>query len=402
MEKLAINGGKPVREKKIYYGRQTIEDDDIAVVVEALKGDLITCGPQIERFEEALCQYTGAKYAVIVSSGTAALHCACYAAGIQAGDEVITTPITFAASANCARYLGADVVFADVRYDTMNIDPDCIEKKITERTKAVIAVDYTGQTVEIDRIREICDRHNLVFIEDAAHAIGASYNGKKIGSLADLSTFSFHPVKNITGGEGGAILTNDEDLYKKARLFRTHSITHERVDKSAKGSWYYDQIDLGFNYRLTDFQAALLLNQLSKLDRFVARRKEIAAIYDEAFKDVPEIIQHTNIPESDSCYHLYVLRLNLEQLACDRKVFFDALSAENVQPQIHYIPVYWLDYYRRQGYQQGLCPVAEKVYSEIMSIPIFPLMTNEDVEDVIYAVNKIATYYSNKYDRDRI
>lgn len=394
MEKLAVFGGKPIRKNRIFYGRQTIEQDDIDAVTECLKGDLITCGPKIKEFEHKLCEYTEAKYAVVTSSGTAALHCACYAAGIKAGDEVITTPITFAASANCARYMGADVVFADIRYDTMNIDPDSIEANITDRTKAIVAVDYTGQAVEIDRIREICDKYNLIFIEDAAHSIGTKYSGKQIGSLADLTTFSFHPVKTITGGEGGAILTNSEEMYKKLLLFRTHAITSEGVDKEENGFWYYEQIDLGYNYRLTDFQAALLINQLGKLDRFVKRRREIAKAYDEAFADMPEIIPHTNIKESETSYHLYVLRLNLDNLNCDRKIFFDAMSAENIQPQIHYIPTYWFPYYERYGYKRGLCPVAEKVYSEILSIPIYPSMTDEDVNDVISAVRKVAKYYS--------
>lgn len=393
IEKLAIHGGKPIRKDKICYGRQTIEDDDIRAVAEALSGNLITCGPKIAEFERRLTEYTGAKHAVVVTSGTAALHCACMAAGIKAGDEVITTPITFAASANCARYCGADVVFADVRYDTMNIDPKSIERKITDRTKAVVAVDFTGQVVEIDAIRKICNEHNLTFIEDAAHSIGTKYNGKMVGSLADFTTFSFHPVKTITGGEGGAILTNSDEMYEKLLLFRTHAISHNGVNKEEKGFWYYDQYDLGYNYRLTDFQAALLINQLGKIDRFISRRKEIARVYDEAFAQMPEIIPHTIIPESDTCYHLYVLRLNLDRLNCDRKQFFNALSAENVQPQIHYIPVYWLKYYQDLGYEEGLCPEAEKVYSEMMSIPLYPLMTDKDVGDVINAVKKVIDYY---------
>ncbi len=393
MSSIAIFGGEPVRAEKIFYGRQTIEEDDIKAVSEALKGNLITCGPKIGEFERELCKYTGAKYAVVVTSGTAALHCACMAAGIKEGDEVITTPITFAASANCARYCGAKVVFADVRYDTMNINPKSIESKITEKTKAVVAVDYTGQAVEIDEIKKICSDHNLIFIEDAAHSIGTKYNGKTVGSLADFTTFSFHPVKTITGGEGGAILTNSDEMYEKLLLYRTHAISHKGVDKEEKGFWYYDQYDLGYNYRLTDFQAALLINQLGKIDRFIKRRKEIAKMYDEAFADIPEIIPHTNIPESDTSYHLYVLRLNLKKLNCDRKQFFDAMSAENVQPQVHYIPVYWLKYYENLGYKKGLCPEAEKIYEEILSIPIYPLMTDEDVYDVIKAINKIIEYY---------
>lgn len=393
MKQLAIFGGEPVRKDKIVYGRQTIEEDDIKAVSDALKEPLITCGPKIAEFERKLCDYTGSKHAVVVTSGTAALHCACMAASIKEGDEVITTPITFAASANCARYCGADVVFADVRYDTMNIDPKSIESKITDKTKAVVAVDFTGQAVEIDSIRKICDEHGLIFIEDAAHSIGTKYNGKMVGSLADLTTFSFHPVKTITGGEGGAILTNNDEMYEKLLLYRTHAISHKGVDKEEKGFWYYDQYDLGYNYRLTDFQAALLINQLGKIDRFIKRRKEIAKAYDEAFADVPEIIPHTIIPESDTSYHLYVLRLNLERLKCDRKQFFDALSAENVQPQVHYIPVYWLKYYQNLGYEKGLCTEAERVYNEILSIPLYPLMTDDDVTDVVKAVKKVIDYY---------
>lgn len=393
MEGLALFGGIPIRKEKIHYGRQTIEDDDIAVVADALKADLITCGPKIAEFERELADYVGARHAVVVTSGTAALHCACLAAGIKEGDEVITTPITFAASANCARYCGADVVFADIRYDTMNIDPKSIERCITERTKAIVAVDFTGQAVEIDAVRRICDEHNLVFIEDAAHSIGTKYNGKMIGSLADFTTFSFHPVKTITGGEGGAILTNSDEMYERLLLYRTHAISHKGVNKEEKGFWYYEQYDLGYNYRLTDFQAALLINQLGKIDRFIKRRKEIAKVYDEAFAEMPEIIPHTKIPESDTSYHLYVLRLNLERVKCDRKQFFDALSAENVQPQVHYIPVYWLKYYQELGYKKGLCPNAEKVYDEILSIPIYPLLTDDDAQDVIKAVRKVVEYY---------
>jgi len=393
VEELAIFGGNPVRNEKICYGRQTIEEDDIRAVSEALKGDLITCGPKIAEFERDLTEFTRAKHAVVVTSGTAALHCACMAAGIKEGDEVITTPITFAASANCARYCGADVVFADVRYDTMNIDPKSIESKITDRTKAIVAVDFTGQAVEIDTIRKICDEHDIIFIEDAAHSIGTKYNGKMVGALADFTTFSFHPVKTITGGEGGAILTNSDEMYEKLLLYRTHAISHSGVNKEEKGFWYYDQYDLGYNYRLTDFQAALLINQLRKIDRFIKRRKEIAKMYDEAFKDMPEIVSHTVIPESDTSYHLYVLRLNLDKLRCDRKEFFNAMSAENVQPQVHYIPVYWLSYYRNLGYKKGLCPEAERVYDEILSIPLYPLMTDKDVKDVINSVKKVIDYY---------
>ena len=346
--------------------------------------------------ERTLCDYTGAKYAVVVNSGTSALHCACIAAGVGPGDEVITTPLTFAASANCAVYCGAKPIFADINPETYNIDPKKIREVITEKTKAVIAVDFTGQAVEIDEIRKICDEYHLIFIEDAAHSIGTKYNGKPIGSLADMTCFSFHPVKTITGGEGGAILTNNEDLYKKMVLAHTHGITHDEAQMKGvphEGPWYYEQISLGYNYRLTDFQAALITSQLSKIDRFIERRKQIVKKYDSVFSQMPELIVQKEIPESDTCRHLYIIQLNPDRLTCTRREFFDAMSAENVQCQVHYVPVYWFPYYQERGYQKGLCPNAEKVYSEIMSIPLYPKMTDQDVEDVIHAVRKVVSWY---------
>ena len=285
MEKLAINGGTPVREDEIYYGRQWIGEDDVKAVSEALVGDLITCGPRVTKLEKMLCEVTGAKYAVAVCNGTAALHCAAIAAGFEEGDEVITTPLTFAASANCVRYVGATPVFADVDPDTYNIDPDSIEKCITEKTKGVIAVDYTGQAVEHDRIRAICEKHGLKFIIDGAHAIGTKYKGQPEGSLADMTCFSFHPVKTITSGEGGAITTNDPELYRKLRLASQHGIVRDPADfvEEPEGPWVYEMQVLGFNYRMTDFQAALLMSQLSKLPEFSKRRKEIVNRYDEDF-----------------------------------------------------------------------------------------------------------------------
>ena len=396
MEKLAIKGGFPVRSGKIYYGRQWIDEDDIQAVAETLRSDFITCGPKVDEMERELESYTGAKYAVAVSNGTAALHCACIAAGVGPGDEVITTPITFAASANCALYVGARPVFADINPETYNIDPASIREKITDKTKAVVAVDFTGQAVEYDEIRKICDERNLVFIEDAAHSLATRYNGKQVGSLADMTTFSFHPVKTITGGEGGAILTNNESLYKKLMLARTHGIARDielMEDLPHEGSWYYEQVSLGYNYRLTDFQAALINSQLKKLDRFKLRRQEIVDRYNKAFEDIPEIIIQQEIPESDTCRHLYVIRLDLDKLKSTRREFFDAMSAEGVQPQIHYIPTYWFPYYRRLGYKKGLCPNAERIYEGIMSIPLYPKMLEEDVEDVISAIKKVVNYY---------
>lgn len=397
MEKLAINGGLPVRTEKMFYGRQCIEDDDVQSVCDTLKSTLITCGPQVEKVERALEQYTTAKHAVVVSNGTAALHCACLAAGIGPGDEVITTPLTFAASANCVLYCGAKPVFADIELDTYNISPASIEAHITEKTKAVVAVDFTGQAVKIKEIRKICDKHGLIFIEDAAHAIGTKYEGKPVGSLADMTCFSFHPVKTITAGEGGAITTNDDMLYHKLVLAHKHGIEYDKdfmEEAPHEGPWYYEQVSLGYNYRMTDFQAALLLSQLKKLEKFKVRRQEIANRYDDAFKDLPEINVQKKISESDTCRHLYIIRMNFDKLTCTRRCFFDAMSAEGVQPQIHYVPVYWFPYYKHLGYEKGLCPNAEEIYKGIMSIPLYPKMTDEDVEDVIHAMKKVIQSYS--------
>lgn len=395
MEKLAIKGGFPVRGGKIYYGRQWIDDADVKAVCDTLRSDFITCGPKVDEMETNLCTYTGAKYAVGVSNGTAALHLACLAAGVGPGDEVITTPITFAASANCALYCGAKPVFADINPETYNIDPTSIREKITEYTKAIVAVDFTGQAVEVEEIRRICDEFNLVFIEDAAHSIGSKYNGAQVGSLADMTTLSFHPVKTVTGGEGGAVLTSNEEFFKKLSLFRTHGITKNPSEmlEDPEGIWYYEQQELGYNYRITDFQAALITSQMSKLDMFVARRKEIVARYNEAFAQLSEIIIQKEIPQADTCRHLYIIQLDLEKLTCTRREFFDALAAENVQPQVMYIPVYWFPYYQKLGYKKGLCPKAEHLYGRILSLPLYPKMTDQDVADVIHAVKKVVENY---------
>ncbi len=393
--KLAIAGGFPVRSQKIYYGKQSIDEADVQAVVDTLKCPLMTQGPKVDQFEEDLCHYTGSNYAVCCANGTAALHIACLAAGIGAGDEVITTPITFAASANCALYCGATPVFADINPDTYNIDPMSIEKCISPKTKAVIAVDFTGQPVEVDEIRRICDKHKLIFIEDASHSIGSAYNGEKVGSLADLTTFSFHPVKTITGGEGGAVLTNNKEYYEKLLNYRTHGITKDQkfMEKENAEPWYYEQIDLGYNYRLTDFQAALLSSQLKKLPSFIQRRKEIVERYNKEFSKIPEIKIQQEIEQADTCRHLYILNLNLEKLNCTRLEFFNSLSAENIQPQVHYIPVYYFPYYKKLGYQKGLCPNAEHFYERVMSLPLYPALTDNDVEDVIFAIKKLIEYY---------
>lgn len=395
MEKPAICGGIPIRSTKIFYGHQYIDDDDIQAVVEVLKSDYLTCGPKIGELEQKLCKVTGARYAVVCSNGTAALHMACQAAGAGPGDEVITTPITFAASANCALYCGARPVFADINEETYNIDPSAVEALTTEKTRAVVAVDFTGQSVELDRLLSHCRKNNLVLIEDGAHVIGTSYNGRKNGSIADMTTLSFHPVKTVTGGEGGAVLTNNEEYYKKLLLFRSHGITRDTslMEHEPDGPWYYEQIALGMNYRMTDMQAALIISQLNKLPLFSARRKEIVKKYNEAFSKLPQLFVQKEIPQSDTTRHLYILRIRPDRLSINRKQFFEALEAENICCNVHYIPTYYFPYYEKLGYKRGICPKAEKLYEEEISLPLYYAMTDQDVNDVIHAVTRIAEYY---------
>lgn len=397
MEQLAIFGGTPVRKEneRIFYGRQWIEEDDVEAVKETLLSPYLTCGPKITELEKKLCDITTAKYAVAVSNGTAALHIACMAIGIKEGDEVIVSAITFAASSNCVLYCGGTPVFADIRKDTYNIDVEDVKRKITPKTKAIVAVDFTGQAVELDELRKICDEHHLYLIEDAAHSIGTKYKGRPVGSIADITTFSFHPVKTVTAGEGGACMTNSEELYKKLHLFRSHGITRdidEMVNKS-DALWYNEQVTLGYNYRMTDFQAALLVSQLGKLQKFSDLRKAVKAKYDAAFKDMPEIFLQESIPESDTTQHLYIIRLNPDKLKCTRREFFDALYAEGTCPQVHYLPVYMHSYYEKLGYKKGLCPVAEATYEQIMSIPFYAALKEDEIEDTIKAVKKVVEYY---------
>lgn len=395
MEKPAIEGGIPVRENKIYYGHQYLDEADYAAVDAVLRSDYLTCGPKITELEEKLCELTGAKYAVACSNGTAALHIACMAAGLGEGDELITTPITFAASANCALYVGAKPVFADINPRTYNIDPKSVREHVTSATKAIVAVDYTGQAVELDELQAIAKENKLTLIEDAAHSIGTLYNGKAVGSIADMTTFSFHPVKTVTAGEGGAVMTNSEELYKRLLLARSHGITRDTslMSKESEGPWYYEMVDMGYNYRMTDIQAALLISQLDKLADFKKRRKEIVGRYNEAFSKLKTIIVQEEIPESDTARHLYILRINSENLKINRRQFFDALGAENVVCNVHYIPVYYFPQYQKMGYEKGLCPNAEALYEEMISLPLYYAMSDQDVEDVINAVTKIANYY---------
>ncbi|MFC9541769.1 UDP-4-amino-4,6-dideoxy-N-acetyl-beta-L-altrosamine transaminase [Lysinibacillus sp. NPDC056959] len=376
-----------MRDTYLPYGQQWLDDEDIQAVVDVLKSSYLTTGPTIAEFEEAVAEYVGAKYAVAFSNGTAALHGACFAAGIGEGDEVITTPITFAASANCVRYVGGTVVFADIKEDTYNIDPLEIERNITSKTKAIIPVHFTGQPVHLDEIHAIAKKHNLIVIEDAAHALGAEYKEEKIGALSDMTMFSFHPVKHVTTGEGGVITTNNESYYKKLLQFRSHGITRDTKSIIKNdGPWYYDMQFLGFNYRMTDIQAALGISQLRKLDQFVTRRREIAQIYNEAFKNNECLFIPNQCVDGISSWHLYIIRLNLENISVTRKEIFEALLARNIGVNVHYIPVHTLAYYQELGYKKGSMPKAEELYDAIITLPLFPKMSNKDVQDVISTV----------------
>ncbi|WNS75212.1 UDP-4-amino-4,6-dideoxy-N-acetyl-beta-L-altrosamine transaminase [Bacillus sp. DTU_2020_1000418_1_SI_GHA_SEK_038] len=385
---------EPIRDRYLPYGKQWIDEKDIEAVVNVLRGEYLTTGPAISAFEQRIAQFVGAEYAVAFSNGTAALHGACYAAGISEGDEVITTPMTFAASANCVLYQGGTVVFADIDEKTYNIDVKEIEKKITPKTKAIIPVDFTGQPVDLDRIYELAKKYNLIVIEDAAHAIGAKYKGKKVGSLSDMTMLSFHPVKHITSGEGGMIVTNSKEYYEKLLQFRSHGITRD-ADKLLEnhGPWYYEMQFLGYNYRMTDIQAVLGSSQLDKLDMFIEKRKEIVAKYNEAFQNIYQITSPFQNPEVDSSWHLYIIRLHLDKLTVGRKEVFEALQKQNIGVNVHYIPVHLLPYYHELGYEKGTLPNAEKLYEEIISLPLFPAMTEQDISDVITAVQRtIETY----------
>ncbi len=378
----------------IPYGRHQIDQEDIDYVVEVLKSDFITTGPKISEFEKKLADYLGAKYAVAIANGTAALHAACFAAGISEGDEVITTPITFAASANCALYMGAKPVFADVDPRTWNIDPEQIRNKITNKTKAIIPVHFTGQPCDMEQINKIAKEYNLTVIEDAAHALGATYKGKKIGCEGNMTTLSFHPVKHITTGEGGAIVTNDEILYKKLMMFRTHGITRDsELLENNDGPWYYEQQELGYNYRITDIQAALGIKQIDKLDGFISRRKDIVNKYMQAFSKWDALQLPYQIEDVESSWHLYILKLKLDRLSVGRKEIFCELQKKNIGVNVHYIPVYYHPYYRKLGYEKGLCPKAEELYEGIITLPLYPGMTDETVEYVVDSVNEIINRY---------
>ena len=373
-------------DKLIPYGRQSIDQSDIDAIVEVLKSDWLTTGPKVDEFEKAVCDYTGAKYAVAVNSGTAGLHAAMFAAGIGKGDEVIVTTMTFAASANCIVYQGGAPVFADVLPDTLLIDPDHVESLITSKTKAIIAVDYAGQPCDYDRLNEIAERHNLILVADACHSIGGKYNGKNVGTLADMSVFSFHPVKHITTGEGGMITTDNEELYNRLKLFRNHGITTDHRQRSESGSWFYEMVELGYNYRITDFQCALGISQLEKLDLWVERRQEIAERYHRAFISCDSISPLMVDGHLSHAYHLYVVKIGFDKNK-DKTEFFKHMKDNGFGVNVHYIPVHLHPYYReRYGMGPGLCPVAETAYEEIVSLPMYPGLSVDDQKFIIDTV----------------
>ena len=391
MDKLALFGGPPMRATLLPYAHQTIEPDDLAAVTQALASDWITQGPTIARFERALAERAGVKHAVAVANGTAALHAACWAAGLGPGDEAITTPLTFAATANAVVYQGARPVFADIDRTTLNLDPDAVKRVATERTRAILPVDFAGLPCEYDRLLPLAREHGWLVIADAAHSFGGACDGRSVGALADMTTLSFHPAKLITTGEGGAVLTDRDDLAERLRTMRHHGIRYADPARP----WRYEIPEPGNNYRLTDFQSALGLSQLAKLDRFWERRNRLARRYRDRLGGSP-FVELPAIPEGRRHgWHLFVVMLRLDRLAADRDTIVQALRAENIGATVHYPLVYRHPFYReRFGYAAGLCPAAETVEARLVTLPLFPAMTEQDQDDVLRALDKLFAHYA--------
>ena len=388
---LAIHGGPPVREALLPYGRQTLTETDVAAATEVLRSDWLTTGPKVADFEEAIADYVDARHAVSFSSGTAALHAAVLAAGLKPGDEAITTPLTFCATANAALYGGGTPVFADVRDETLTIDPKEVERRITPRTKVLLPVDYAGQPADLDALLALADRHKLLIIEDAAHALGAKYRSRMVGSISHMSVFSFHAVKHLTTGEGGMVTTNNGEFVQRLREVRNHGIDSDARARQADGQWHYEMTTLGFNYRLTDIACALGLAQLPRLPANLARRRAIAARYEKALATISSLALPIVAADVTSAWHLYPVRVDA---SLDRAEVFDALRAEGLGVNVHYIPVHLHPYYRsRFGYRGGEFPIAETAYGRLISLPMFHGMTDEDVDDVILAVEKVMNYF---------
>ncbi len=388
-ETLAINGGRPVRETVLPYGHQVIDEEDIAAVVSVLRSDWITCGPVVQEFEEAIAARVGARFAVSFSSGTAALHGAAAAAELGPGDEAITSPMTFCATANSILYTGAIPVFADVTEDTLNLDPESVRARLSRRTKAIFAVDYAGHPAELDALGETAAQHGLVLIEDAAHAIGASFRGRPVGSISHMTVFSFHPVKHITTGEGGMVTTNDEALATRLRRFRNHGITSDVRQRIAARQWQYDMATLGYNYRLPDLNCALGLSQLRKLDANLSRRKKIAERYAGALREAGYLLPIER-REVEHAWHLYPVRIVPEEVRLRRDEVLAALRAEGIGANVHYTPVHLHSYYREHlGGREGQFPVAERAFENEISLPMSHGMSDRDVDDVVTASLKI-------------
>jgi perosamine synthetase len=374
----------------IPYGRQWIDEKDIQAVVDTLRSDWLTTGPKVSEFEQAVADFVGAKEAVAVNSGTAALHATMYAVGVGPGDEVILPPMTFVATANCIVFQGGTPVFTDVNPDNLLIDPVQIEEKITSKTKAIIAVDYAGHPCDYDALRHIADKNGIFLIADACHALGASYKGKMIGFLADMTAFSFHPVKHITTGEGGMVVTDDAEFAEKMQRFRNHGITRDVHQRRSQGTWSYEMVDLGYNYRITDSQCALGKSQLDKLAGWIKRRREIARQYDEALAKIPTIAPLHVKSDVYHAYHLYVCLINLTLLNTDRDAILKKLNAKGIGVNVHYIPVHLHPFYQNNfATKPGLCPVAEKAYEGLISLPIFPRMTDQEINAVISSVEEV-------------
>jgi perosamine synthetase len=394
-ELLAIHGGSPVRNTFLPYSRQSIDEDDIQAVVDVLRSPWLTGGPKVDEFEQALASRVNAKYAIAFSSGTAALHAAVFAAGLGPGDEAITSTLTFVATANCVLYQGALPVFADVSRDTLNLDPELLAGKITQKTRAVLPVAYGGHPADLDPILGLADKHGLIVVEDACHALGAEYRGRCTGSIAHMSVFSFHAVKHVATGEGGMVTTNRADFAEVLRRFRNHGLSTDARQRLASGSWRTEMTLLGFNYRLSDVASALGLSQLRKLESNLVRRAEIAARYTAAFQDLPGVRCPMVREDVKSAWHLYPIRVDTDALQADRGQVLRALRSENIGVNVHYVPVHLHPYYReRFGYKGGEYPVAERGYEQLISLPLFHGMREQDVGDVIAAVRKVTTHYS--------
>lgn len=394
-ELLAVDGGTPVRKQLLPYGRQSIGEAEIQAVVDVLRSDWLTTGPKVGEFEEAFAAWVGARHAVSFSSGTAALHGAAFASGLKPGDEAITSPLSFVATANCILYQGARPVFADVSRDTLNLDPEQAAARITTRTRAILPVDYAGHPCDLDSLLELAERDGLTVIEDASHALGAVCSGKKTGRRAHMTIFSFHPVKHLTTGEGGMVTTDREDLATTLRRFRNHGISSDARQRQKTGQWHYDMVLLGFNYRLSDIACALGIEQLKKLDANLARRREIADYYAAALRGVQGVFVPAARSNVKPAWHLYPIRLHFARLRAGRGEIFHALRAENIAVNVHYIPIHLQPYYRQRfGFEVGEYPVAEAAYERLISLPMFHSMTDQDVEDVVHALRKVMAAFA--------